>query len=117
MSLPFRHSSGRRRCPGVQGSGQASIQTTQDHRHTGTGVRQCERLSVHRRCDSSAEDQEAHARLLLKNEGFPSEAMYDTMPLEQQMGVISSLGRRYLECLQLLDQVMPMLRTLERFSR
>ena len=53
------------------------------------------------------------ARLLFKNEGITSEATYDTMPLEQQVGVISSFGRRYLECLQLFDQVMPMLRTLE----
>ena len=53
------------------------------------------------------------ARLLFKNEGITSEATYDTMPLEQEVGVISSFGRRYIECLQLLDQIMPMLRTLE----
>lgn len=53
------------------------------------------------------------ARLLFKNEGVTAEATYDTMPLEQQVGVISSFGRRYLECLQLFDQLMPMLRTLE----
>ena len=53
------------------------------------------------------------ARLLFKNEGITTEATYDTMALEQEVGVISSFGRRYLECLQLLDQVMPMLRTLE----
>ena len=53
------------------------------------------------------------ARLLFKNEGITSEATYDTMPLEQQVGVISSFGRRYLECLQQFDQLMPMLRTLE----
>ncbi|MBK8335090.1 MAG: DUF1845 domain-containing protein [Sterolibacteriaceae bacterium] len=53
------------------------------------------------------------ARLLFKNEGITAEATYDTMPLEQQVGVISSFGRRYLECLQQFDQLMPMLRTLE----
>jgi len=53
------------------------------------------------------------ARLLFKNEGITSEATYDTMPLEQQVGVVSSFGRRYLECLQQFDQLMPMLRTLE----
>ena len=53
------------------------------------------------------------ARLLFKNEGITAEATYDTMPLEQQVGVISSFGRRYLECMQQFDQLMPMLRTLE----
>lgn len=53
------------------------------------------------------------AHLLFSNEGITSEATYDTMPLNQEVGVLSSFGRRYLECLQLLDQIMPMLMTLE----
>lgn len=53
------------------------------------------------------------ARLLFNNEGVTAEATYDTMPLEQEVGIISSFGRRYLECLQQFDQLMPMLRTLE----
>ena len=53
------------------------------------------------------------AQLLFRNEGITSEATYDTKPLEIEVGVISSFGRRYLECLQQLDQLMPMLRTLE----
>lgn len=53
------------------------------------------------------------ASLLFQNEGITSEATYDTMPLDQQVGVISSFGRRYIECLQQFDQLMPMLRTLE----
>lgn len=53
------------------------------------------------------------AQLVFRNEGITSEATYDTKPLEIEVGVISSFGRRYLECLQQLDQLMPMLRTLE----
>lgn len=53
------------------------------------------------------------AHLLFQNDGITSAATYDTQPMELEVGVISSFGRRYLECLQLLDQLMPMLRTLE----
>lgn len=53
------------------------------------------------------------AHLLFQNEGVTCEATYDTKPMELEVGVISSFGRRYLECLQQLDTLMPMLRTLE----
>jgi hypothetical protein len=38
---------------------------------------------------------------------------YDTRALEIEVGVLSSSGRRYLELLGKLDQLMPLLQTLE----
>ena len=43
----------------------------------------------------------------------PRVATYDTKALEIEVGVLSSSGRRYLEVLGKLDQLMPLLQTLE----
>ena len=53
------------------------------------------------------------AEALFKNNGITSFATYDTMPLELEVGIISSSGRRYFEVLNKLDQLMPLLQTLE----
>lgn len=53
------------------------------------------------------------AEALFKSHGVTSVATYDTVPLEVDVGVMSSAGRRYLEVLGKLDQLMPMLQTLE----
>ncbi len=53
------------------------------------------------------------AEVLFKAHGVTSLATYDTVPLEVDVGVMSSAGRRYLEVLGKLDQLMPMLQTLE----
>ncbi len=53
------------------------------------------------------------AEALFKLHGVTSVATYDTVPLEVDVGVISSLGRRYLEVLEKFDQFMPLLQTLE----
>jgi hypothetical protein len=53
------------------------------------------------------------AEALFKSNGIMSVATYDTVPLEVEVGVISSSGRRFLEVLGKLDQLMPMLQTLE----
>jgi hypothetical protein len=53
------------------------------------------------------------AEALFKVHGITSVATYDTLPLEIEVGVLSSNGRRYLEILCKLDQLMPLLQTLE----
>ncbi len=53
------------------------------------------------------------AEALFKANGITSAATYDTVPLDVQVGVLSSSGRRYLEVLGKLDQLMPLLQTLE----
>lgn len=53
------------------------------------------------------------AEALFKANGITSAATYDTRPLEIEVGVISSTGRRYLELIAKLDQLMPLLQTLE----
>jgi hypothetical protein len=53
------------------------------------------------------------AEALFKINGITSFATYDTKPLEIEVGIISSTGRRYLEILNKFDQVMPLLQTLE----
>ena len=53
------------------------------------------------------------AEALFKANGITTIATYDTKPLELEIGVISSMGRRYFELLNKLDQLMPMLQTLE----
>lgn len=50
---------------------------------------------------------------LFKMHGVTNVATYDTVPLEVEVGVMSSAGRRYLEVLGKLDQLMPLLQTLE----
>lgn len=56
------------------------------------------------------------AALLLQGEGVTAPATYDAQPLELEVGVISSFGRRYLEALLKFDRLMPMLRTLEIYE-
>lgn len=53
------------------------------------------------------------AEVLFKTHGITNVATYDTKPLELEVGVISSSGRRYFEILHKLDQLMPLLQTLE----
>lgn len=53
------------------------------------------------------------AEALFKAHGITHVATYDTLPLELEVGIISSSGRRYFEIINKLDQVMPMLQTLE----
>ncbi|MFT3815712.1 MAG: DUF1845 domain-containing protein [Acidovorax sp.] len=53
------------------------------------------------------------AEALFKSHGISSFATYDTQPLEIDVGVLSSSGRRYLEVLNQFDQLMPLLQTLE----
>mgnify|MGYP000088303110 CR=1 FL=1 len=53
------------------------------------------------------------AEALFKHNGITSFATYDTLPLELEVGIISSSGRRYFEVLNKLDQLMPLLQTLE----
>jgi hypothetical protein len=48
-----------------------------------------------------------------KAQGITGLASYDALPLEVDVHVMSSTGRRYLELLVKLDQLMPMLQTLE----
>lgn len=53
------------------------------------------------------------AEALFKVHGITRIATYDTLPLELEVGILSSIGRRYFELLNKLDQLMPMLQTLE----
>jgi hypothetical protein len=53
------------------------------------------------------------AEALFKAYGITSVATYDNQPLSLEVAVMSSAGRRYLELIGKLDQLMPMLQTLE----
>ena len=53
------------------------------------------------------------AEALFKAHGITSTATYDTVPLDVDVHVLSSLGRRFLEVVGKLDQLMPLLQTLE----
>jgi hypothetical protein len=53
------------------------------------------------------------AEALFKVHGITSAASYDTVPLDLDVHVLSSTGRRFLEVLGKLDQLMPLLQTLE----
>lgn len=53
------------------------------------------------------------AEALLKNNNIEIIATYDTVPLEVEIGITSALGRRYFELIHKLDQIMPLLQTLE----
>lgn len=53
------------------------------------------------------------AEALFKAHGITRVATYDNKALEIEVGVLSSSGRRYLEVLGKLDQLMPLLQTLE----
>jgi hypothetical protein len=53
------------------------------------------------------------AEALFRVHGITRVATYDAQPLDIEVSVLSSAGRRYLELLGKLDQLMPMLQTLE----
>ncbi|MFZ2973886.1 MAG: DUF1845 domain-containing protein [Ferribacterium limneticum] len=53
------------------------------------------------------------AEVLFKAHAINSTATYDTVPLDVEVHVLSSSGRRFLEVLGKLDQLMPLLQTLE----
>lgn len=53
------------------------------------------------------------AEALFKSNGITSFATYDTKPLELEVGIISSSGRRFMEILNKFDDAMPLLQTLE----
>jgi len=53
------------------------------------------------------------AEALFKAHGITSTATYDTVPLDVDVHVLSSIGRRFLEVVGKLDQLMPLLQTLE----
>ncbi|WP_425259058.1 DUF1845 domain-containing protein [Rubrivivax sp. RP6-9] len=53
------------------------------------------------------------AEALCKAHGITSLASYDTVPLDLDVHVLSSISRRFLEVLVKLDQLMPLLQTLE----
>ncbi|GIK83186.1 MAG: hypothetical protein BroJett024_42910 [Alphaproteobacteria bacterium] len=52
------------------------------------------------------------AEVLCKTHGITRVATYDTEPLAIEVRVISSFGRRYLELMTKVDQLMPILETL-----
>jgi hypothetical protein len=56
------------------------------------------------------------AEILLRHHGITELATYDTQPLEMQVSVLSSASRRFLEVLMKLDQLMPMLQTLDVYE-
>lgn len=53
------------------------------------------------------------AEALFKAHGITSFATYDTLPLDIEVHVLSAISRRFLEVLVKLDQLMPLLQTLE----
>ena len=53
------------------------------------------------------------AEALFKQHGITKVAIYQTVPLELEVSVISSHGRRYFDLFSKLDQMMPILKTLE----
>jgi hypothetical protein len=53
------------------------------------------------------------AETRFKENGITHIATYDTVPLEIEIGIISSNGRRYFELMNKLDQLMPLIQTLE----
>jgi len=53
------------------------------------------------------------AEALFKAHGITRVASYDTVPLDVEVHVLSSVSRRFLEVLGKLDQLMPLLQTLE----
>jgi hypothetical protein len=65
--------------------------------------------AVQKKLVAAIDDAEAK----FKATGIGSMASYDTQPLDVEVGVLSSSGRRYLELFNLFDQLMPLLQTLE----
>lgn len=56
------------------------------------------------------------AEALFKANGVQRIASYDTLALEMEVSVLSSLSRRFLETIVQMDQLMPVLQTLEIFE-
>jgi hypothetical protein len=56
------------------------------------------------------------AELLFKTHGIKRAASFSTVPLELDVTVFSATGRRYLEAMAKLDQLMPLLQTLEIYE-
>jgi hypothetical protein len=56
------------------------------------------------------------ADALFQANGITTAATYDTEALDIEVAVISSFGRRYLEAISKLDQLMPLLQTLEIYE-
>ncbi len=52
------------------------------------------------------------AEALLKHHNIDMLASYDTVPLQVEIGITSSFGRRYFDLMHKLDVVMPMMETL-----
>lgn len=52
------------------------------------------------------------AEALLQHHHVDTLATYDTVPLQEQIGITSSFGKRYFELMHKLDIVMPLLETL-----
>lgn len=52
------------------------------------------------------------AEALLKHQNIETLASYDTVPLQEEIGITSSFGRRYFDLMHKLDIVMPMMETL-----
>jgi hypothetical protein len=63
--------------------------------------------------NASLNDAIDGAEALFKAHGITSVATYDTVALAVDVSVLSSFGRRFLEVLGKLDQLMPLLQTLE----
>ena len=53
------------------------------------------------------------AEALFKAHGITAQATYDTVPMDIEVHVLSSISRRFLELLGKLDQLMPLLQTRE----
>lgn len=53
---------------------------------------------------------------LFKLNGITNLATYDTKPMEVEAGIIASTGRRFLEMLGKVDQIIPLIQTLEIYE-
>jgi hypothetical protein len=75
--------------------------------------------AIKARLDALAKEVDASidgAAALFEREVLTTAASYDTQPLDMDVPLISSFGRRYLEVLQKFDRLMPMLKTLEIYE-
>lgn len=73
-------------------------------------------LAIRERLEAATKDLNQAidgAELLFKQHGIETAATYDTVPLEAEIGITSALGRRYFELIHKMDQLMPLLQTLE----
>lgn len=69
--------------------------------------------SLLEKADKELDEVGSYAENLLKKNNIEELASYDDDPLMLEVGVISSLGARYLKLIQKMDTVMPLLQTLE----